>query len=138
LPVLRSQALGEVRVGEWEGSSFEQLEEQPLWRRFNALRSVTRAPGGELMLETQARIVSELECLRRRHPQQVVAAVSHADVIKAAVAHFAGAPLDLFHRIEISPASVSVVALDEHSIRIQRVNDTGDFEADALWSRGPL
>ncbi len=125
-------------MGEWAGSSFDRLQQDSEWRRFNSLRSVTRAPGGELMLETQARIVSELECLRGRHPEQVVAVVSHADVIKAAVAHFAGAPLDLFHRIEISPASVSVVSLDERSIGIQRVNDTGSFEADVLWSRRPL
>jgi broad specificity phosphatase PhoE len=138
LPVLRSQALGEVQVGEWAGSSFQELDGQAEWRRFNAMRSVTRPPGGELMLETQARIVTELECLRRRHPEQLLAVVSHADVIKAAIAHFAGAPLDLFHRIEIAPASVSVLGLDENAIRIQRVNDTGSFEPDVLWSRRPL
>ncbi len=125
-------------MGEWAGSSFEELDGQAEWRRFNALRSVTRPPGGELMLETQARIITELECLRRRHPEQVVAVVSHGDVIKSAIAHFLGAPLDLFHRIEIAPASVSVVGLAENAVRIQRVNDTGTFEPDVLWSRRPV
>lgn len=125
-------------MGEWTGSTFEQLNSQPLWHRFNFLRSLTRAPGGESMIEVQSRIIGELECLRLRHPEQVLAVVSHADVIKAAVAHIAGIPLDLFHRIEISPASVTVLSLGERSVRIQRVNDTGSFEAGALWSRGPL
>lgn len=125
-------------MGEWAGSSFEELGGQAEWRRFNALRSMTRPPGGELMLETQARVVTELECLRRRHPEQVVAVVSHADVIKAAISHLAGAPLDLFHRIEIAPASVSVVGLDENAVRIQRVNDSGSFEPNVLFSRRPV
>ena len=138
LRVLRSEAAGEVQMGEWTGLSFEQLDAQQEWRRFNTVRSMTRIPGGELMLETQARIVTELESLRCRHPEQVVAVVSHGDVIKGAVAHFAGTPLDLFQRIEISPASVSVVRLADYGPNIQRVNDTGAFDADSLWSRRPL
>lgn len=125
-------------MGEWTGLSFEELEQRPEWRRFNTVRSLTRIPAGELMLQTQARMVSELECLRRRHPEQVVAVVSHGDVVKGAVAHFAGVPLDLFHRIEIAPASVSVVGLGEHGPYIQRVNDTGSFDAAVLRSRNPL
>jgi probable phosphoglycerate mutase len=125
-------------MGEWTGLSFDQLDARNEWRRFNTVRSMTRIPGGELMLETQARIVTELEALRCRHPEKVVAVISHGDVIKCAVAHFAGAPLDLFHRIEISPASVSVVGLADYGPHLQRVNDTGAFDAESLWSRRPL
>jgi broad specificity phosphatase PhoE len=138
LPILRSEAAGEVHMGEWTGLSFDQLETRSEWKRFNTVRSLSRIPGGELMLETQARIVSELEKLRGRHPGQSVAVISHGDVIKAAVAYFLGTPLDLFHRIEISPASVSVVGLSDNGPHVQRVNDTGLFEADVLWSRRPL
>jgi probable phosphoglycerate mutase len=69
-------------------------------------------------------MVRELECLRLRHRGRNVALVSHGDPIKAAVAHYAGIPLDLFHRIEISPASVSVIEMEEHGPRIVRLNDT--------------
>lgn len=125
-------------MGEWTGLSFAQLDARPEWRRFNSVRSMARIPGGELMLETQARIVAELEVLRSRHLAQVVAVVTHGDVIKSALAHFIGTPLDLFQRIEICPASISVVALGDNGPYVQRINDTGDFEADALWSRRPL
>lgn len=125
-------------MGEWTGLSFAQLDARPEWRRFNTVRSMSRIPGGELILETQARIITELEALRCRHPGQIVAVVSHGDVIKGAVAHFTGTPLDLLPRIEISPASVSVVALGDHAPYVQRINDTGNFEADALWSQRPL
>ena len=88
------------------------------------MRSSTPAPGGELMLDVQSRFVRELEAMRRRHPEQHVAVVSHGDVIRSGVAHFAGIPIDLFERIEISPASVTILTLDEHRPRFLAINRT--------------
>nr|MDQ2899794.1 histidine phosphatase family protein [Acidobacteriota bacterium] len=95
-------------------------------RRFNTQRSMTRISGGELMLEVQSRVLTEIETLRARHPDGCVAIVSHMDVIKAAIAHFAGIHLDLLFRFEIAPASVSIVEVSEHGPRILLLNDTGD------------
>jgi hypothetical protein len=86
----------------------------------------TAIPGGEIMLEVQTRMVREMDRMCELHPESHVAIFSHADVIKAAVAHFAGIPLDLFHRLEISPASISVIALDKYGPRILRVNHPGE------------
>lgn len=119
------ERLGEIRFGDWTGRSFRDLADDPLWRRFNSDRGNTRAPGGELMLETQSRVVVELEWVRGRRPNEAVAVISHGDVIKAALAHYSGVHLDLFQRIEIAPASVSIVSVDESGPRILRVNDTG-------------
>jgi probable phosphoglycerate mutase len=121
------EELGEVVIGEWTGRELSELNNDPLWRRFNALRSLTRAPGGETQLETQARMIAALERLRERHPDQTIAVVSHGDVIKSAIAHYAGIPLDLFHRIEISVASVSVVEVGDHDPLIFCVNNTGEL-----------
>jgi len=96
----------------------------PAWRRFNLLRSSTAAPGGELMLDVQARIVRAMENLRLRHADQDVAIISHGDIIRAAVAHYAGIPIDLFERIEISTASTTVMTLDEHRARFLTINRT--------------
>ena len=74
---------------------------------------MTTIPGGESFLDVQSRIVKELDVLSAQHDNARVAIVSHADVIKAAVGYFAATPIDLIQRIEISPCSVSVVALDE-------------------------
>ena len=76
------------------------------------------------MLDVQARIVREMECLRRGHPDQHVAIFSHGDVVRSAVAHFSGIPLDLLQRVEISPASISTVALGERGPTILTVNRT--------------
>lgn len=121
------EAFGEMRFGEWTGSTLSALAPQPLWRRFNTLRSIARAPGGETMLEVQARVLGELERLCELHADGVCAVFSHGDVIRATVAHYAGVPLDLFHRIEISPASVSVIRVREWGPEILHVNDTAEL-----------
>jgi probable phosphoglycerate mutase len=121
-----SEEFGEFRFGEWEGASLGELENQPQWKRFNELRSVTPAPGGELMIEVQARIVRQLERLRSRHTDEVVAVVSHGDPLRSALAHYLGIPLDMIARFEVSPASVSVVQLG-HSIRVLCVNQTEEI-----------
>jgi broad specificity phosphatase PhoE len=115
----------ELDCGQWTNSSFAALQDQPLFQWFNSFRSGTRIPGGELMAEAQLRMITGLQKLRRRHPQQTVAVVSHGDPIKAAVAWYAGIHLDLFQRLEISPASVSVLELYDDTARILVVNDTG-------------
>ena len=115
----------EVDYGDWTGRTFAEVGPDPLWRRYDATRSVTRIPGGELALEVQARVVAELERLARETPDGVVAVVSHGDPIKSALAHVVGSPLDLIQRLEISPASVSVVELGDRGPRVLCVNDTG-------------
>jgi len=115
----------ELDFGEWTGCEIDALAQLPAFQRFNAFRGCAPVPGGEFMLQAQARIVAGLEALRTRHADAQVVVVSHGDMIKAAVAHYAGIPLDLFQRIEISPASISTVELDAAAVRILAINDTG-------------
>jgi probable phosphoglycerate mutase len=115
----------EIDFGDWTGRTLAELAEDPRWRRFNTFRSATRIPGGEMMPEVQARIVAALEELRLRHGDATVAVVSHGDVIKSAVCHYAGIPLDLLLRLEVEPASVTAVTVAELGARILSLNDTG-------------
>jgi len=122
LPIQLREAFGELHYGEWEGRSLRELADDPRWQRFNACRGTTRIPGGELLLETAARAMTELEQLRARHAGEWVAVFSHGDVIRAVLMQYAGMPFDLIQRIEISPASVSVVELHDSGPRIKCVN----------------
>jgi len=119
----------EVDFGEWTNKTFKEIETELQFQRFNSYRSVTRIPGGESMLEAQARFIKGLERLYILHPQQTVAIVSHSDLIKATMAYFAGVHLDMFQRIDISPASVSILEMYDETSRISLVNDTGRIEA---------
>jgi probable phosphoglycerate mutase len=77
----------------------------------------------------QTRIVSALDRLRRAHPGETIVAVSHADTIKAAVAHALGTHLDLFQRIVISPCSVTAISYGEGGPTVLSVNSVGDVKA---------
>ena len=127
LPVQHRPRLIEVNFGEWTGWTMSDLDRDPRWHRFNTQRSTTRAPGGDLMLDVQSRMADELDELRVRHTGETVAVISHQDSIKAAIAHYAGIPLDLFHRFEIQPASVSVLRLADWGPQIVTINNTGEL-----------
>lgn len=75
------------------------------------MRGTARAPEGETMREVQCRATSALTALGMAHPGECIAVVSHGDVIKAALMHWLTMPLDAHARFEISPASISAVAL---------------------------
>ena len=70
-----------------------------------------RFPDGESIREVQSRAVAEIEEIAEEHPKGKVCCVSHGDVIKLIAAHYLGVHIDLFQRIVIGPASVSVIAL---------------------------
>ncbi|MGD0618557.1 MAG: histidine phosphatase family protein [Bryobacteraceae bacterium] len=122
LKVMMSEALSEVDFGEWSGRSLAELDQTPEWRLYNTFRSSTRAPGGELATEVQTRMVEQLTRYSRQHPDQIVAVFSHADAIRLALVHFLGMPIDLMHRIEIRPASISVVRLAEWGPQVLLMN----------------
>ncbi|ALI98304.1 histidine phosphatase family protein [Rufibacter tibetensis] len=122
------EAFLELNFGDWTNLVFEELSGNAEFQRFNTFRSFTRIPGGEMMLEAQARFMAGLQKLCAKHPHETVAVVSHSDLIKAAVAYYAGIPLDMFQRLEISPASVSIIEVYEETARILLINDTGELQ----------
>jgi probable phosphoglycerate mutase len=125
VPLCALDGVTEVDFGEWTGWSFAQLEKDPRWRAFNRMRSITRIPGGELMLEIQSRVVTSLERLRHEHPQERIAVVSHGDPIRAALVFYLGVPIDLMHGIHIDTASVSIVSADDGGVAVRCLNHTG-------------
>jgi probable phosphoglycerate mutase len=122
-PIAKEELL-ELHFGEWTGQSFDSLAPDPRWREFNAFRCGTRIPGGELMLETQTRIVRLLIELRELHDDESVALVTHGDVIKAALTYFLGMPLDFHVRFDIAPASCTELELSRDQVRVLRMNET--------------
>jgi probable phosphomutase (TIGR03848 family) len=117
----------EVDYGTWTGRSMAQLVRTTLWKQVQASPSAIRFPGGETLREVQLRTVDALDEIAARHPQTVVAAVAHADVIRLAVAHYTGVHLDLFQRLIVSPVSVSAILLGDRIPRVLHLNDTGSL-----------
>lgn len=108
------RGLLECDYGEWQGQQIKDLTRRKLWRTVQQHPSAATFPGGESMRTMATRAVDAV----RRHDAQVAAehgdgavwvAVSHGDVIKAIIGEALGQPLDLFQRIVVDPASITVV-----------------------------
>ncbi len=116
--VLRQQVhphegLLEVDFGEWQDKTLKALRRRKLWRTVQENPARMRFPGGETFAQAQQRIVSALESLAQTHPdpKAVLVCVSHSDLIKLAVAYYLGLPLDLFQRLHIAPASITILRM---------------------------
>ncbi|HEX2919891.1 MAG TPA: histidine phosphatase family protein [Bacteroidales bacterium] len=120
--LITSNDFNELDFGIWTGMKIDDLNNDPVFKRFNLFRSITRIPGGELILEAQYRIVNGILKVCLGYPETNIAIVSHSDMIKIAVTYFAGMHIDMMQRLEISPASVSIINLDVEYTRIILLN----------------
>jgi len=137
LRVRTRRGLGEVDYGDWTDKPLGQLRRRKAWEIVQRTPSRMAFPGGESIRSAQARAVDETETLAADHGDDVIVCVSHADVIKAVVAHHLAMPLDAFQRLVISPASATVLHLPEggHPLLL-RFNDTGPMPAPSPSSAG--
>ena len=122
LDLQRDDRLIEYGIGEWTGRTFESLHPTPEWKRFDDLRSISRAPGGELMLDVQQRALHSLIEWRDRYPAGTVVVVTHGDVVRAMLVYLLGMPVDVLHRLEVTPASFNIFDFDQDGILMHQIN----------------
>jgi probable phosphomutase (TIGR03848 family) len=133
--VHRDKALTECDYGEWQGRKLNELARLALWRTVQSNPSAATFPGGESLAQMQARAV---DAVRRRDAAVTSAhgagavwlAVSHGDVIKSVIADALGMHLDLFQRIQVDPASVSVIRYTDARPYVLASNT---HEGDLSW-----
>jgi probable phosphomutase (TIGR03848 family) len=133
LEVRGCEGVIEVEYGRWTDRPLKPLTRNKLWAVIQARPSLVRFPDGETIRSAQLRAVDALEEIAARYRNGIVAVVSHADIIKAVVAFYAGMPLDAFQRLAIGPASVTVLAISD-GVRptLLRLNDEGPFTREAF------
>ena len=125
--------LTECDYGQWQGRTLSDLATEDLWSAVQSQPSSVIFPGGESMAAMQARAVAAV----RRHdaafeaeygPGAVWVAVTHGDIIKSLLADALGMHLDLFQRINVGPASVSIVHYGAVRPTVYATNtDAGDL-----------
>lgn len=145
-PDLQLQILedvGEVRYGDWTAGEIKNLVQRKMWQVIQQYPSRAYFPNGEAMRDVQIRAVNGIEQLVKKHPRGKIAVVSHSDVIKMIVAHYLGMHLDLFQRIEISPASLTVLVMGASRPTLVQLNETsylpkpqkGDQKSESVNSK---
>ena len=128
LPVIALVGVIEADYGEWTGGKIADLAKTEEWKVVQVAPSRARFPGGESIREMQSRVISALDAVVAAHPHETVVVVSHADPIKSAIAHYAGMHLDLFQRVHVSPASVTVLEFHTFGVTLVKCNDTGSLD----------
>jgi len=124
MPIRIERGLLELDIGQWAGKKLDDLRKVPEWDVVQRHPSAFRFPNGESFSEMQARITGALARVVAQHQGRVVVAVSHADPIKAVVAHALGVPLDLFQRIMIGTASITAIAYGRTNATVLTVNSS--------------
>jgi probable phosphoglycerate mutase len=130
LKVQIDKGLLECEFGDWTGAELKKLMKLPEWGTVQRAPSTFTFPNGESFTAMQTRMVTAIDRLRARHPGGVVVCVSHADPIKAAVAHAMGTHIDLFQRIVIGTCSISAIAYGHGAPVVLTVNSTGGSLAE--------
>ena len=124
------RGLLELDIGKWTGLAIKDAGARPEWKAIQQHPSGFRFDGGESFTEMQARITGAIARMVARHTGRIIVAVSHADPIKAVVAHALGTPLDLFQRIMIGTASISAITYHPSGAAVLTVNSyDGDLAA---------
>jgi probable phosphomutase (TIGR03848 family) len=129
------KALTECDYGEWQGRRLRELARLALWRTVQTNPSAATFPGGESLPQMQARAV---DAVRRRDAAVTAAhgadavwlAVSHGDLIKSVIADALGLHLDLFQRIQVDPAAISVIRYTDARPYVLASNT---HEGDLSW-----
>jgi probable phosphomutase (TIGR03848 family) len=127
LPVEIDDRLSEVHYGAWTGRALSDLVREDLWRVVQQRPSAVVFPDGEGLVDVSVRAVAAV----REHVQGGVPVLicSHGDVLKAVLADALGIHLDGFQRINVAPASLSVVRYSAVRPIVERINYTGDLTA---------
>lgn len=124
VPVRVSNELDEIDFGCWSGKTFEELDEDAEWHRWNTKRHEAKTPGGETMLDVERRVLSCMRDIAAAHPNEGAVLVSHADVIKAAVCHVLDLPPGHAFRFDVDPASITTLVMGAWGAKLLGLNET--------------
>ena len=119
MPVRVVPQLDEIDFGSWSGQSFEALAADPHWRRWNRYRAVARTPAGESIADVQERALSHFRRLLQTFDDEVIAIVTHAEVIRSIILLALQAPIEDYHRFEIGPASLTRLTVEGAQLRLE-------------------
>jgi probable phosphomutase (TIGR03848 family) len=127
--------LNEVDYGNWQGKTYKQLRLTKYWQEVQQKPALIHFPGGESLVTAQKRVCEELDKIRLScKPHDVVACVTHGDVIRLAVLYYLGAPLDSLHRINIDLSSMTIIRWEDDKPCLLYINQMIPFN----WQPRPV
>jgi broad specificity phosphatase PhoE len=128
IEVARDPRLIDFKLGRWTGMSYAEVSATSEYQRFLREPQAMSIPGGESFDEIQRRSVAAIEQALSDSPSgDAVAIVTHAGIIRVLLSHYMGSPPANYHRIRVSPGSMSILSFadDRELPRVLAVNLAG-------------
>lgn len=125
-PITATESLREIRAGEWETVSFEELNKN--WPSFQVwLKDIGIAgcDGGETVAQLQERVVAAVSKIAEDHPEQTVVLTTHATAIRALQCYCEGKTLAQMKDIPwVANTSITELTYEKGAFSVVRVNGT--------------
>jgi broad specificity phosphatase PhoE len=127
--VVRDPRLNDFDAGKWEARTYDEIAATDEFRRFLQSPAEQSIPGGERLNEVRDRIVSAVtQALSDNELGATIIIVSHAGPLRLLLAHYLGMELTHYHRLRLSPASLSILRFESErgAPRILTINSGAD------------
>lgn len=132
IEIARDPRLIDFKLGKWTGMTYDEVAANPEYQRFLAHPESEQIPGGESLEDIRRRSVAAVEQALRDTPTgDAVAIVTHAGIIRVLLTHYMGSPPANYHRVRVSPGSVSILSFadDRELPRVLAVNLNQSIDA---------
>jgi len=123
IAVTSDARLIEVRFGEWQGKTYEEVASDPRYHAYAADPVTHPTPGGETVASVQRRGLEGLKSLRAG---ECVLFVTHGDIIRTLLCHFLATPLSEYRRIRTDNCGLSAIAVGRGAPEVKFVNVLAD------------
>ena len=130
LPVRVLEGLGEIRIGEWEGMSGQEIAAKfpDLWQTWRSDPSGIQMPGGESLAQVQERAAAAFDRIAQANQGKQVLVVTHDVVVRLMVAHYLNVSTSIYRRLEVGNASLTIIELVDGRGWLRVLNDIAHLE----------
>jgi phosphoserine phosphatase len=122
--------LREIGFGQWEGLTRQEIQEgwPAEYAAWVADSLHSRPPGGEMVEDLQARVLTTFRQIIAAHEGQTLAIVTHGGALRAGMIGLLGLPLDAYHVFRVDNTALVELHLGGPHPRLVRCNDTAHLE----------
>lgn len=126
LPVQPLEGLLDIDFGKWQGLSLKEAsaDNPKLYELWLQHPHLITFPQGENLGQVQQRVVTALETLITKHPEQTILLVSHKVVCKVLLCHLLGLDNSHYWQVEQDTCAINIVEAIDDNLVVALLNDT--------------